>query len=399
MKKSILFLFLLLSSVTVFCQWQSMATNFTSNGVRSICFTSSTDGYICGDYGSFAKTTNGGTTWSIIDPLGTGATDVLEELTFPTPDTGYMVKAYYMLKTVNAGLNWTEWAIPFQTKSLHFFDTNNGAALGNIGSTVYFFTTANGGVTWDTTNLPLGNYYTKSFMLNNNYGFIVGQGGVILKTTDGGVNWTSLTTGISWNLNNAFFLDNNNGWVISTSGRTYYTTDGGQNWTYDLISVASDYDFNDIGFVNSNLGFIIGESYFNGDGCVVYTNNGGLTWNLDAGSFNKLYAMEIIGNTVYVGGELGSLKKNSSFVGVNEVEFESQVEIYPNPAKNKIFIPLKNDIEDAAFQVFDGAGRQVLSGSISVKNEAIDISVLSSGVYLVKMQADSKSYSGSFVKE
>lgn len=399
MKKSILFLFLLLSSVTVFCQWQSMTTNFTSNGVRSICFTSSTDGYICGDYGNFAKTANGGTTWTIIDPLGNGATDVLEGLTFPTPDTGYMVKAYYILRTVNAGLNWTQWAIPFQTKSLHFFDTNNGAALGNIGATVYFFTTNDGGITWDTTNLPAGNYYTKSFMLNNNYGFIVGQGGVILKTTDGGLNWTSLTTGISWDLNNAFFQDEDNGWVVSTSGRTYYTTDGGQNWTYDLISAASDYDFNDIGFVNSNLGFIIGESYFNGDGCVVYTNNGGLTWNLDAESFNKLYAMEIIGNTVYVGGELGSLKKNSTFVGINEAALENQFEIYPNPAQNNIFISFEELVGVANFQIFDGAGRQILSGKTSPENEAIDISTLSSGVYSVKIKADTKSYSGSFVKE
>ena len=143
------------------------------------------------------------------------------------------------------------------------------------------------------------------FMLDINYGFIVGQGGVILKTTDGGTNWVALTTGISQDLKNAYFHDQNNGWVVSTSGRTYYTIDGGQNWTYEYISAASSYDFNRIKFVNNNLGFIIGESYFNGDSCVVYSNNGGLTWNMDSENFNKLYCMEIIGGTVYVGEDFG----------------------------------------------------------------------------------------------
>lgn len=86
-----------------------------------------------------------------------------------------------------------------------------------------------------------------------------------------------------------------------------------------------------------------------------------------------------------------TLSKDVQFsVGLNEITFGSQVNIYPNPASNIINLAFGDDIEEQMVQVelLDMKGQQVSNQLVKVvKNsvESMDVSSLTKGVYLIKL--------------
>ena len=52
-----------------------------------------------------------------------------------------------------------------------------------------------------------------------------------IKTTDGGINWTTQTSGTTLNLYETSFPDVNTGYVVGEGGRILKTTNGGTTWT------------------------------------------------------------------------------------------------------------------------------------------------------------------------
>lgn len=74
----------------------------------------------------------------------------------------------------------------------------------------------------------------------------------------------------------------------------------------------------------------------------------------------------------------------------------SNIILYPNPTVNKIFWAQKIAIEKVT--VFDMSGKQVLSQKVS--DFSLDVSDLSSGTYLIKLETKDKSYYNSkFIKK
>ena len=69
----------------------------------------------------------------------------------------------------------------------------------------------------------------------------------------------------------------------------------------------------------------------------------------------------------------------SGFVSVDEV-FGSQVTIYPNPVKDKLFF--SNFTEK--FTIHDVRGKSIIQGNVSSTNSSIDVSKLSKGIYFIK---------------
>jgi photosystem II stability/assembly factor-like uncharacterized protein len=73
----------------------------TSNGLNAICFTDNYYGYAVGNYGEFAKTTNGGFTWT---NLNLEDYYTFQDISFPARDTGWIVgNNGRILHTTNGG--------------------------------------------------------------------------------------------------------------------------------------------------------------------------------------------------------------------------------------------------------------------------------------------------------
>lgn len=128
-----------------------------------------------------------------------------------------------------------------------------------------------GNVSWQNQNSGTTNILSSVFFVDQNNGWTVGEGGMILRTADGGQNWQSQTSGTSANLNAVYFTDVFNGWAVGDGGIILNTTDGGNNWLSQL-SGTSEF-LTSVCFINSTTGWVVGDY-----GTVLKTGNGGSNW-------------------------------------------------------------------------------------------------------------------------
>ncbi|HMQ80675.1 MAG TPA: YCF48-related protein [Ignavibacteria bacterium] len=242
--------------------------------------------------------------------------------------------------------------------TLSFANVNTGIAAGydhETGLNFYALTT-NSGVNWLINNLPQTNDVKKACMLNDGYGYILCDSGMILKSTNFGTNWFIHNPSNENDYKTIFFLDNLRGYAITSSDMLAATSNGGENWSLHDVCIPTR-KLNEVQFIDPITGFI------SGDGVFMKTTNGGLTF------FNS---HEIL----------------------NPEKFRL-FQNYPNP-----FNPVTNikfDIPKSGLvkiTVFDMLGREVTSlinqqmqpGSSSVDWDA---SNYPSGVYFYKLETES----------
>ncbi len=82
------------------------------------------------------------------------------------------------------------------------------------------------------------------------------------------------------------------------------------------------------------------------------------------------------------------------FVGINEIEFDGQMNVYPNPTKGAFSITSKSDM-NGTIELFDMNGQRIHSET--VKNEIkkdLTLKNLAPGAYLLKITSDNVVYSG-----
>ena len=106
MKKYIIFFLTFISINTGNAQgWQWQNPLPQGNSLSSVFFTNATSGYAVGDYGTILKTTNSGTSWTVLTSV------TIYDLTsvyFTDGHIGYAVGgAGTILKTIDEGLTWT----------------------------------------------------------------------------------------------------------------------------------------------------------------------------------------------------------------------------------------------------------------------------------------------------
>ena len=228
---------------------------------------------------------------------------------------------------------------------------------GGSGEELYY--TKNGGDTWTKGNVSINNYIYSITHVSADSAFALGEKGLIALTTDGGENWTQISeshpsvsaiyfpspsvgyaaglsgtgfnmlniykttdAGESWKviyvdssfypsyafLNSIFFIDDMNGFIAGS--KFIKTTDGGISWNEVNSGVSSsdpsfpDPNFNDVYFVNNNLGFAIYKAFGVGDG-VIKTTDGGTIWsplNISNDKYDKQYIYFADENLGFVSG-------------------------------------------------------------------------------------------------
>ena len=73
------------------------------------------------------------------------------------------------------------------------------------------------------------------------------------------------------------------------------------------------------------------------------------------------------------------------------------VSLYPNPASNRLNISAANTIQNA--EIYNVLGKKVMSVNINKANGYIDVSNLSSGIYLIKYNVNDKVGTAKFIKQ
>jgi len=77
---------------------------------------------------------------------------------------------------------------------------------------------------------------------------------------------------------------------------------------------------------------------------------------------------------------------------------DSKFQIYPNPAKNEIFVDWKS--QDAAYSIYDAKGSMISSkGKLATGKNKIDVSKLPAGLYLIEISGSGKIVRSKFLKK
>lgn len=84
---------------------------------------------------------------------------------------------------------------------------------------------------------------------------------------------------------------------------------------------------------------------------------------------------------------------------VNEIESFENLNVYPNPATNKVEINLANENLPAQISVYDIHGKLIESITASNSKTTINRNNLPNGIYLIKVNAEGKNFSSKFIFE
>ncbi|MCD4792477.1 MAG: C10 family peptidase [Bacteroidales bacterium] len=251
------------------------------------------------DYRIYTRTTDGGQTWtanSVTDLGGTafsmifGLSDQIAYIAMYGTGTDYN----HILRTTNGGTSW-ESILDASAASffnvVHFFNTNDGVALGDPeGGEYEFYTTNDGGDTWVRVagaNIPdpnsSGEYGIVGFYtaIADTVWYTTNEGRVY-KSTDMGYNWNVYnicTPGTNSQLSIAFDDGGLNGISVNEVAdpeTLYSTSDAGETWT-QITSPSGN-------FYSTGISSVPGEANtFISVGADVQTQAAGISYTIDAG--------------------------------------------------------------------------------------------------------------------
>src|SRR5262249_4525544 len=137
-------------------QWQIQASG-TKADLRGLCVVSPDIAWVSGTRGTYARTTDGGKSWSVGTVPGAEKLDFRDVEAFGDM-TAYLLSAgpgdaSRIYKTVNGGKSW---ALQFRSAdpaafldAIAFWDEKNGVALGDpVRGRFQLLVTADGGASW-----------------------------------------------------------------------------------------------------------------------------------------------------------------------------------------------------------------------------------------------------------
>jgi photosystem II stability/assembly factor-like uncharacterized protein len=194
--------------------------------------------------------------------FGPGDIDVYDDLYSATAvkDTHAWAAGYFgsIYRTTDGGAVWRK--LDSQTDrsiyGISFADEKNGWAVGRRGFIIH---TSDGGDTWDLQETPRkpAQHLFSVHAIDANHAWIVGEWGGRYATADGGKTWQDLSFLVDEThpsfayltefelekfrqgeriyddlfFNDILFVDSTHGWMIGEYGKIYRTEDGGANWT------------------------------------------------------------------------------------------------------------------------------------------------------------------------
>jgi len=243
--------------------WSSIWTG-TQQGIEGISFPDANNGYVCGCRHYFAKTTNGGTTWTVQNPGSIADVWYYCDVVFKDPLHGIVgangnvtAKIY---ATSDGGATWVEgtglagvpYSITHVTGDTYYLVTNGGDIQKST----------DGGLTWTVVQSGLGLLLGINFY-NPQIGIALGEDGWFHKTFDGGATWTPQQTAFgnplwrstAWKTQDELIM-------VGTPETIYRSTDAGATWVNDYPTSAYNSALYDAVFTNDGSAFVIGSQGF-----------------------------------------------------------------------------------------------------------------------------------------
>ena len=231
-----------------------------------------------------------------------------------------------ILHTTDGGQTWVPQAVPPDTIARRIFDVTcyDDTYAWTTGKhnlhAAEILATTNGGSLWERQIAGFSKYGTRIEFLNQDYGIAVGGDGALARTTDGGGFWDQIFT--DWYQAEYYgvsIVNQNDSWICAgwpdslATGQGYiiWTEDGGLTWdTLNGYHAPGYEDFFDIHMFNVFEGIVVGGYEDTYEPIIWKTSDGGETWtprSAPAGTY-YLRAVDFVHDTLgWAVGKSGSI--------------------------------------------------------------------------------------------
>jgi photosystem II stability/assembly factor-like uncharacterized protein len=235
-----------------------------AEGFNKIYAKSADECYVLGNTGRLFHTKDGGKNWTYEDLYNMK----LFEMDFPTVDTGYISSSKCIFRTIDGGETWKKFSqntgggfIEFPTKDTGFVGYTTG--VSNI------FKTINAGETWgisvDMTYINAKESSAGGCRFRSSMeGLVTGSSNVLLHTTNGGVSWSTIAIDLGNGTANDIIDLNGRDWIVI---ETLFNTVSGKKIA--MLGWAFKKDTNTVYIISAVMDSVL---------CTI---DGGETWNME----------------------------------------------------------------------------------------------------------------------
>lgn len=406
MKTKLIFTLALLCVFTGNAQWGLL--NSPSNYEAAMAVVN-TDTIVTVTGERIYSTDNGGQTWTFYQTPYQGSW--LYDVHFPTDQVGYACggTAFGMyrniiVKTSDGGQTWSEVTVNeypgYVFTDIYFIDENVGFVTGSAAG---LLKTTDGGLSFSPISFSEYHLVYDIVFSTDNIGFLSAMkpydpdgDGLhhdaiyrILKTTDQGESWAinfvvdtvydASTIDKTKQINRIQFLDANTGFVVGNAGLFMKTTDAGATW--DVTTIPPYTNLSAVYFTSPTTGYI------NNAGGIYKTTNGGTTWTVqNIFPLDIIHEIRFANDTIgYALGEDGIYKTingGGTGLGVEKVKLKNKLIVYPNPAKENLYLKTAAQLSIEKIKLFDMRGKTVREYPSNARQ--LEVNNLAPGNYFLK---------------
>lgn len=232
-------------------------------------------------------------TIQLFDTLNSSVQVSLNAIDFLTAAHGIVVgDSGIMLQTTNGGYNWQRIGTGLTHLKLNGVSIVDSLSIVAVGKNGSVLRSVDGGATWVSVASITATLRDVAFN-KNNFGYAVGNEGVIYLSSDKGLTWTEMHSDSSQTLNGIAFNSNNDPYVVGNNGLILSSTDNGITWVNIITPTVKNLNsihFTQAGFhMYTENGFAVGD-----DGTIIKTADNGATWSSeDSHTLKNLFGVFI----------------------------------------------------------------------------------------------------------
>jgi photosystem II stability/assembly factor-like uncharacterized protein len=222
---------------------------------------------------------------------------------------------------------------------------------------------------------------------DNNVRYFTARKQGFFKSVDGGSSWSAVTHPFGnawiWGLV-ADPIRSNVIWAAGDYAGIKFTTDGGNTWK----PCPQFFDARHVGVCDGKIAVWGKKDGGSNPNLLWYSADNGNTWTAQTTPEKNFHGVQGIAvdrnGKIWVSWNSATVVTPSNITG-QEAVFENvnQLSVYPNPASEEIFID--NASVGSEISISDISGRVLLNKTVQNSKQGIDISSLSTGIYLVKV--------------
>lgn len=251
------------------------------------------DVLVAGFKGFVLRSSDGGQTWDSIPSPGVPTNPV--ELSFPSPDTGFIANHNGIFRTTDRGTTWQN-VYPVRTTSLCFRDFRFGIAGDKDGR---LLKTTNGGGTWDTLAFLHAPLY--AIAMKGNRAAATGVRGLSIFSTDvAGDRWFFSRESSQGGLHAVATFGMHEAVAVGDYGVINVTSDTGKTWSN--YGARGSYHLA-MAYSRTRGAFVVG---YGGDG-TLHRVAAGVVTTVTSGTTNDMNAIAFAGDTGLAVGNSGAI--------------------------------------------------------------------------------------------